>query len=705
MNKRKVIVRTASVLLAGTMVLDGGAQTILAAAPSEKEEVVYAILDASGEVTGVYVVNSFAGGDIVDYGDYTNVRNLTTGDKITVDGDEITFHTEADKVYYQGDLKTTDIPWNISVRYYMDGTEYSAQEIAGMSGSLEIKISITENTNCDERFWDGYALQAALTLDTEKCKNIAAENATVANVGANKQLSYIILPGKGAELSITADVSDFEMDAISINGVKLNMELDMDEEELTDKFGEIQDAVAELDDGAIELSDGALTLSDGAGELSDGGKSLLDGTVELSDGAEELSNGVASLNDGIAAVQTALDTLNSQSATLTGGSKEVLTALRTIQNSLDGVAMDAGELSNLAAASTQIKGGIDSLVSGLGTVNGTIDSYYASLAAAGISDVNAYAAQHEQAVQALGITATQRALYGAYVSGGDAGVMAKLQELASAQDAEAVTLYQQYAQSSDAGVITSYVVNAGKLIQVETLLAADASYIYGSNAVIAGIDAALDPQSGQLMTGAAALQSSYAQYDAVIQQMSVSLGSLTENMTALKNGIDTLTANYETLDAGINNYTSAVAQIREGYGKIYAGAASLADGTTALGSGITSLKDGAQELYDGTVELYDGSVELYDGTVELTDGTGEFRSETEDIDTEISDTISDTVDEMTGKDVETVSFVSEKNTNVESVLFVIKTDAIEIPEEEETPEAEVEEKSIWQKFLGLFGME
>jgi len=57
----------------------------------------------------------------------------------------------------------------------MDGTEYSAQEIAGMSGSLEIKISITENTNCDERFWDGYALQAALTLDTEKCKNIAAE--------------------------------------------------------------------------------------------------------------------------------------------------------------------------------------------------------------------------------------------------------------------------------------------------------------------------------------------------------------------------------------------------------------------------------------------------------------------------------------------------------------------------------------------------
>ena len=50
------------------------------------------------------------------------------------------------------------------------------------------------------------------------------------------------------------------------------------------------------------------------------------------------------------------------------------------------------------------------------------------------------------------------------------------------------------------------------------------------------------------------------------------------------------------------------------------------------------------------------------------------------------------------------SFVSEKNTNVESVQFVIKTDGIKIDDEDdaETAEASEEESGFWQKLLGLF---
>lgn len=49
-----------------------------------------------------------------------------------------------------------------------------------------------------------------------------------------------------------------------------------------------------------------------------------------------------------------------------------------------------------------------------------------------------------------------------------------------------------------------------------------------------------------------------------------------------------------------------------------------------------------------------------------------------------------------------VSFVSEKNTNVESVQFVIQTKAIEVEETENVEEATEEELSLWQKFLNLF---
>lgn len=634
-NKTKMLPVTLSITLIGSLVFAGSPVTAYAAAESsKKEEVVYAMLEASGNVNGIYVVNSFSGGDIVDYGTYTNIKNLTTTDTITADGNVITVHTDANKLYYQGDMATKDIPWNIAIHYYMDDKEYSADEIAGMSGKLKISIKITQNENCHDSFWNGYALQATMTLDTKHCSNIVAENATIANVGSNKQLSYIVMPGAGADLTITADVTDFEMDAISINGTKLNLSLDYDDSELTDRVEELKNAISDLDDGANELNDGANTLK-----------------------------------DGISAMQEALNTLNNESDALTDGSSEIKEALTTIQTALADVSMDADDLTKLSQASTQIKTGINSLVTGLETMDGSIDTYYNTLSSAGLSNINDYVNKHTQAISALNITDTQRLLYQEYVSSGDAGVLKKLGELVQSGDKEALSLYEQYQKSGgDATVIQSYLTAAGKLISIETLLQADISYIQGSNTLISGIAGTLDKENGELMTGANTLKSSYATFDSNIQSMTKSLKSLSKNMTTLKSGIDTLVKNYKTFHSGLNEYTDAVAEIVAAY----------------------------DAIYDGSLELANGTSELYDGTTEL-------HTETGNIDTEISDTIADTIDELTGSDVETVSFVSEQNTNVDSVLFVMKTPAIEVDDTVERVEEEPQATSFWDKFLNLFG--
>lgn len=657
-GKKGIGKRVTAGVLAGLMIFTGSVNTAQAAeAASEKEEIVYAMLDADGTVTGVYVVNVFSGGDIVDYGDYTNVRNMTTTDEIQMENDVVRFSTDADKVYYQGNLDSTDIPWKIEIHYYMDNQEYSPEEIAGMSGALKISISISQNAACDESFWEGYALQATVLLDAEMCKNLEAEGATIANVTSDKQLSYIILPGKGKEIEITADVTEFEMDTISINGVRLNLNMDYDDSELQEKVQEIQDAIGELNDGASELSDSTGSLDDG----------------------------VQKLNDGMETIQEALNTLNGESSSLISGSAQILAALEMIQTSLSSISVNSEDLSALANASTQIKEGISSLVAGLQTMDGSIASYYQTLSDAGLSSAGALASQNAQAISSLGITDTQRALYSAYVQGSTEGAISKLAELVQAGDSEAVNLYQKYIDASgtlsgnttaDAGVITEYITNAGKFISIETLLNADTAYISGSDQLISGIDAALDSESGALMTGAMTLQSSYTEFDSTIQTLVTVLGSLVENMGSLKNGIDTIVTNYETLDSGINSYTEAVASILDGY----------------------------HTLYEGSLELAEGSGELYSGTLDLYDGTSTFQSETSDMDTQISDAISDTIDTMTGKDVETVSFVSEKNTNVDSVLFVIKTQAIEIPETVEKIEVTEKEQSFWQKFLNIFGI-
>ena len=81
-----------------------------------------------------------------------------------------------------------------------------------------------------------------------------------------------------------------------------------------------------------------------------------------------------------------------------------------------------------------------------------------------------------------------------------------------------------------------------------------------------------------------------------------------------------------------------------------------------------------------------------------------FYEKTEDIDSEVNDTITDTVENMTGKNTKIISFASEKNTEVESVLFLIKSPAIKKISEDKVVQ-EVEEKlTIWQKFLKIFGL-
>lgn len=249
-------------------------------------------------------------------------------------------------------------------------------------------------------------------------------------------------------------------------------------------------------------------------------------------------------------------------------------------------------------------------------------------------------------------------------------------------------LYQEYQASGDSSVLSSYVAQMGKLIQIESLLKADVSYIQGSNALISGMDAQLDRETGALMKGALSLQSSYKEFNKKIQGLTSTLQTLVTNMTSLKMGINKLVKEYKKLDTGISEYTDGVNKIVKGYQKLSKGSGQLVKGTS--------------ELYDGTNEMFAGILELRDGTGEMQEGTGEFQEKTKDIDSEMQNKVDDKIEEMTGSEIETGSFVSEKNTKVDSVLFVMKIPAIEIPELEEVEEEEKRETNLFQKLLDLF---
>ena len=267
---------------------------------SEKDEVIYVMLDASGNVQSINVVNVFGGSKITDYGDYTAVKLMTSNGQIENSNGRVRVDAgdmDGDELYYQGTMENLSIPWNISIRTYMDGKEYQPEDIAGMSGKLSIQFKVTKNEDYSGNFFDSHALQVSFSLDTEKCDNIKAADATIARSGQNKQLSYIILPGKGIDTYITADVTDFEMDAVTINGIKLNLDIDVDYTELDEKVDDAKDGVEELDDGAGEALDASEEIYDATEELADKSDELLDGVTELKDGSAELVNGLTEITD------------------------------------------------------------------------------------------------------------------------------------------------------------------------------------------------------------------------------------------------------------------------------------------------------------------------------------------------------------------------------------------------------------------------
>ena len=293
-------VKKASTFVLTTSILMGSVYPAFADTNTSKDEVVYVKLNNNGNVDNVYVVNSFDvknGEKIVDYGRYSNVLNLSTSDKLNYSSGvvDVNVSDTNKKFYYQGDMKDCEIPWDINIRYTLDGKNISSEELAGKSGNLEISFDIKKNDTVDEVFFNNYALQISLTLDGDKCSDIIADGGTIASVGNNKTITYIKLAGEEASYTINSNVENFEMDSISFNGLNMDMNVDVNVDDMTSSFDTLVDAIDKLNDGASELKSGVDTYKNGVSTLYTGSSKLQEGVSSYKSGVNSLDKGINSL--------------------------------------------------------------------------------------------------------------------------------------------------------------------------------------------------------------------------------------------------------------------------------------------------------------------------------------------------------------------------------------------------------------------------
>ncbi len=640
MKAIKKIFRSAlALILIFTLFLTTTGVFAYANAAAEKEEVIYVTADAGGKVKELNSVNIFDGEEIgekiTDYGDYSEVKLLASDGKISRSGKKISIGACGEKIYYQGTLKNTEIPWNISIRYYMDGKEYEPAEIAGKSGKLKIHFVVSKNSKCSGNFYENYALQAAFTLDTEICRNIKAEEATIANVGQDKQLSYIILPGKGIDTYITADAENFEMDSVSINGIKLNLNIEVDYTDIDKKADDAKDAAKELDEGAGDAEEGAEKIADGAEELADKISELYDGTGELSDGADELLGGMTEITD--------------KNTELTDGAYKAFEGICSASESIINEKLTESGMSKVSLTPENYNTVLEDLLGKLDLAAVYNKAYNTAL--------YTVTAQVEANADALYYAAAEKIAY---------QQMAEMAAQQQAGEQSGQTGCEEESTDSSGGASTEEAAAQQKAQLAQQVLAA-----------------MTEEQKAEIRS--AAIQQAMASSD-VTSQISAAVSNASKasfQVKELREQLDEFQKFYD----GVCDYTDAVSEAKDGAGK--------------LSENMQTLKENTGLLSEAMEEFCEKMEELRDGISKLKEGTAEFFDEISGLKGQIHDKVSEMIDELKGSGI-LRSFTSSKNTEIESVQFVIKTEAISIDEPPQQEAATTETLSFWQKLIRLF---
>ncbi len=876
MKSRKNACRLTSLVLCGALLAGNAVPALAAEENTPKDENVYVNLNQDGSVDGIYVVNAYrldADTQIVDYGNYESVKNLTSDGELLTEKGRITVDAQAGDFFYQGNLQSKEIPWEISIGYTLDGKKISASELAGRNGRLKISVHVGQNDKAEVAFFENYLLQVTLTMDMQRCSNLEAPGATAANVGTDKQLVYSILAGSEKDITVTADVLDFEMDAISFQGLPMNLDVDRERfslDDLYDRAGEINDAAEEFSDGAQDLSSGVSALQEGAEGLKSGAESLKEGIDSYADGARSLGDGINTLQDGTNDLADGAQELVDGIYSLADGANRLRDGYSGENGAASGARKLADGVKELKAGSHQLSDGVSTLIdmiSGMGKEStGSLDTQAERLLmAAGAAGMTPDGDTNQEKLESLSSMIYNRleSMLGLLLSGMPGnmgnGMMEEMEtetETETETESEAETETETETESeteteteteteseteteteteteseteteteTETESETETETETESEMETETELESEteAESEEGTESETrAETEASTESEGGtaaeenaesedgtetgenaeseagtktvenaESESGKAAEEStepeSVEKLSASIRQsgrkavqelaftrrsgraevlslsssgQSMGLPSVSAedimNLISLKAGADQLLGAYEAvgtitaslaspetlaqlaqlkegaaaLDAGIGALADATGALADGIGQLADGTSQLADGVAELADGgsefadgtkeladgvsdlsdgvtvlndaAEALSDGSAQLADGTGELLDGSAELADGVADLKDGTNEFKDKAGDIDAQIDEEVDGVINDLTGNDFEPVSFVSDKNTNVELVQFVMQTEEIRIPEETDIP-VEEEPMSFWRRLLALFG--
>lgn len=579
----------------------------------DKSETVYAVMDADGNTTDVsvseWLKNEGKSNNLSDYSNLKNIKNTSGDEKMSRDGNKLVWAAKGKDIHYTGDYDG-ELPVNVKVSYYLNGTKVSADEIAGKKGNVKIRFDYDINDSVKENGYSltrPYAIVSAVVLSNDNFTNVTVNNGKAVNDGNSTAVVGIALPGMSDNLQI--DELDIP-DHVTINAKTTNFEIDgtytvadsgfmndVDTTKLDDATGqidELESALDKLSDASKKLVDGSSKLAKGANKLADSSSQIEEGTETLKDGTGNLKAGVKDLSDGANQLVAGAQDLSSGTTQM----KEGTEALNSSVNGADGLAGNNGSAKKLSAGAARVDAGIKQM-------GETIEAQNDKLAKTAKSISDNLDGVNTEKVNAPSSADVDSALETAIKAAEASGDQDTINALKNAK--EKLGTYETNVNDTVSSVNTDK--------QKITTANQTAKAMYQS------ITSSSNDDLKKLQDGADELKAGTQALDTAVNVGSTKVPSLSKAVYGLKDGA-------AQLDAGVNGYTDKDGKFHPG---ALLGLKSLQEGIkvdtkdkTSLVTGVNKLDAGAGKLVTYMGQLTEGAETLSDGADTLASGMATF---------------------------------------------------------------------------------
>ena len=237
---------------------------------------------------------------------------------------------------------TAKFPVDMKIKYELDNTEITADELLGKSGHVKLTYSFTATSTYQDKLIPFLTI-TGLDFDTHKFSNIKIDNGKLIKESADSIiLAGYTMPGLNQDLgtdflpdsfTVEADVKDF----LPAESTTVSISATASDNAGTGNTTPAVVATINVDFKAPVVIDGSTKLSDGLDPALSGAKQLQTGIKQVNTGAHELASGADQVNAGAHELASGANQLSSGLDQVVDVNNQIMSKVTPITNNIDTV--------------------------------------------------------------------------------------------------------------------------------------------------------------------------------------------------------------------------------------------------------------------------------------------------------------------------------------------------------------------------------